>query len=104
MSNSEKRSMVTEKTFNGDGPTNLRTGWLLEMPSVLLNASKKKFELGHFCLQGRFEFEWIFMRHSNVIGGIPGVPSNFYPSLERLLFKVVFSLHEKKGEVFVDTV
>ena len=47
---------------------------------------------------------YIFMHLPDVIGGIPGVPSNFYPSLERLLFKVVFSLHEKKGEVFVDAV
>ena len=63
-----------------------------------------KFELGHFCQEGRFEFVFIFMHPPDVIGGIPGVPSNFYPSLERLLFKVVFSLHEKKGEVFVDAV
>ena len=47
---------------------------------------------------------FIFMHPPDVIGGIPGVPSNFYPSLERLTFKVVFSLHEKKGEVFVDAV
>ena len=45
-----------------------------------------------------------FMRCGDFPGGIPGVPSNFYPSLERLLFKVVFSLYEKKGEVFVDAV
>ena len=47
---------------------------------------------------------FIFMHPADVTGGIPGVPSNFYPSLERLMFKVVFSLHEKKGEVFVDAV
>ena len=47
---------------------------------------------------------YIFMRLPDVIGGIPGVPSNFYPSLKTLAFKVVFSLHEKKGEVFVDAV
>ena len=32
------------------------------------------------------------------------VPSNFYPSLEQLSIKVVFSFHKKKLERLVDAV
>ena len=60
--------------------------------------------MGHFWQLGRFEFVCIFMRRSDVRGGIPGVPSNFYPSLKIKMFKGVFSLHKKNQEGFVDAV
>ena len=47
---------------------------------------------------------FIFMHPADVTGGIPGVPSNFYPSFKICTFKGVFSLHEKKEEVFIDAV
>ena len=46
----------------------------------------------------------IFMRCGDFPGGIPGVPSNFYPSLKIKTFKGVFSLHKNNQEGLVDAV
>ena len=46
----------------------------------------------------------IFMRSAAFTGGIPGVPSNLYPSLKIGTFKGVFFLHKKSQEGFVDAV
>ena len=45
-----------------------------------------------------------FMRCGDFPGGIPGVPSNLYPSLKKETFKGVFFLHKKSQEGFVDAV
>lgn len=58
--------------------------------------------MGDFCPEIFLEFVCIFMHPSDVIGGIPVVPSNFYPSLRPLAFEEVFLLYEKNLEVFID--
>ena len=71
---------------------------------MLWESWKKKIEKGHFCHQGRFEFVCIFMRCPDFTGGIPVVPSNFYPSQKISTFKGLFFWYKKKEEGFVDTV
>ena len=63
-----------------------------------LRMLKKKSEKCHCCQQMKFEFVCIFMRWPDFTGGIPVVPSNFYPSLEQLSFKVVFFFCIKRSE------
>ena len=46
----------------------------------------------------------IFMRCPDFTGGIPVVPSNFYPSRNSPTFEVLFFWYKKKEEGSVDTV
>ena len=46
----------------------------------------------------------IFMRCPDFTGGIPVVPSNFYPSQKILTLMGLFFLYKKKEEGLVDTV
>ena len=68
---------------------------------MLWNFEKKKLEMCHFLQADEVWIcVYIVMRWPDFTEGIPMVPSNFYPSLKQLDFKMVF--FKKKWEGFVD--